>query len=121
MAVAISYGKVEPLQGNRQKIETSRIIKVAADKVVKLDPDNDLGWHVLGRWHMALAGVNSFQRALAQLAYGKLPESTYEEAAHCFEKAIALNPNRLMHYIELDAFTPIWGGPMRHELSLARV
>ena len=39
---------------------------------------------------------------MAQVAYGKqLPDSTYEEAVSCFEKAIELNPNRLMHYIEL--------------------
>ncbi len=101
LAVAISYGKIEPLQGNREKFEDSRIIKAAADKVIKLDPGSDLGWHVLGRWHMALADVNAFERALAQMAYGKLPESTYEDAARCFEKAIELNPNRLMHYIEL--------------------
>jgi len=37
---------------------------------------------------------------LAQLTYGELPDSTYEDAARCFEKAIELNPNRLMHYIE---------------------
>ncbi len=101
LAVAISYGKLQPLEGNREKIEASRIIKVAADKAVKLNPSSDIGWHVLGRWHMALADLNVFQRALAQVAYGKLPDSTYEEAAQCFEKAIELNPNRLMHYVEL--------------------
>jgi tetratricopeptide (TPR) repeat protein len=101
LAVAISYGKLQPLEGNREKIEASRIIKVAADKALKLDPTSDLGWHILGRWHMALADVNAFQRTMAQIAYGKLPDSTYEEAAHCFEKAIEINPNRLMHYIEL--------------------
>jgi tetratricopeptide (TPR) repeat protein len=101
LAVAISYGKLELLESNREKFEASRIIKNAADKVIELDPGNDLAWHVLGRWHMALADVNAFERALATVAYGKLPESTYQEAARCFEKAIALNPNRLMHYIEL--------------------
>jgi tetratricopeptide (TPR) repeat protein len=101
LAVAISYGKLEPLQGSREKFEASRIIKAAADKVIEVDPSSDLAWHVLGRWHMALADVNAFERALAAMAYGKLPESTYEEAASCFEKAIAINPNRLMHYIEL--------------------
>src|ERR1700732_4299089 len=101
LAVAISYGKLQPLEGNREKIEASRIITVAADKALKLDPTSDLGWHILGRWHMALADVNAFQRAMAQIAYGKLPDSTYEEAAQCFEKAIEINPNRLMHYIEL--------------------
>ncbi|MBV8101722.1 MAG: tetratricopeptide repeat protein [Verrucomicrobia bacterium] len=35
------------------------------------------------------------------LALGGLPSATFEEAATCFEKAIQLNPNRLMHYIAL--------------------
>jgi tetratricopeptide (TPR) repeat protein len=102
LAVAISCGKLQPLESSRERIAASQLIKESADKVIRLDPNSDLGWHVLGRWHLALAEINSFQRALAQLTYGlKLPESSYEEAAHCFEKAIALNPSRLMHYIEL--------------------
>jgi tetratricopeptide (TPR) repeat protein len=102
LAVAISYGKLQPLQGNWDKIQASHIIKEAADKVVKLDPRNDLGWHVLGRWHQGIADVSPAKRALAQVIYGEvLPQSTYEEAAQCFQKAIELNPNRLMHYIEL--------------------
>jgi tetratricopeptide (TPR) repeat protein len=101
LAVAISYGKLEPLEGNREKLDGARIIKEAADKVIKLDPSNDLAWHVLGRWHVAFAEISAFERALAQVAYGKLPDSTYDDAARCFEKAIELNPNRPMHYIEL--------------------
>ncbi|MBV8142402.1 MAG: tetratricopeptide repeat protein [Verrucomicrobia bacterium] len=102
LAVAISYGKLEPFEGNREKIESSRVIKSAVDRAIKLEPGSDLAWHVLGRWHAALAEVNGFERAMAQVVYGKvLPDSTYQEAAQCFEKAIELNPNRLMHYIEL--------------------
>jgi tetratricopeptide (TPR) repeat protein len=101
LAVAISYGKLQPLEGMKERLEASQSIKNAADKVIKLDPTSDLGWHVLGRWHMAFAEVGPVKRALAQFIYGKLPDSTYEDAARCFEKAIELNPNRLMHYIEL--------------------
>jgi Flp pilus assembly protein TadD len=51
---------------------------------------------------MAIADVSSFQRTMAQVMYREvLPQSTYGEALTCFEKAIELNPNRLMHYIEL--------------------
>jgi Tfp pilus assembly protein PilF len=77
------------------------IVKDSIDKAIKLDPRNDLGWHVLGRWHERLAEINPVVRAMAQVAFGKLPDSTHEEAVTCFEKAIALNPNRLMHYVEL--------------------
>ena len=50
---------------------------------------------------ISLADIGGVKRALAQIKYGKLPPAKYEDAVRCFEKAIALNPNRLMHYIEL--------------------
>jgi tetratricopeptide (TPR) repeat protein len=99
LALAISYGKMLPIEGTKQQIANSRLIKIAVDKVIALDPDNDLAWHVLGRWYLALADVGTVKRALAQVAYGKLPPAKYEDAVRCFEKAMALNP--LMHYIEL--------------------
>jgi tetratricopeptide (TPR) repeat protein len=101
LALAISYGKMLPLEGTRQRIATLALIKTAADRVITLDPNNDLAWHILGRWYLALAEVGTVKRALARIAYGKLPPAKYEDAVRCFEKAIALNPNRLMHYIEL--------------------
>jgi tetratricopeptide (TPR) repeat protein len=101
LALAISYGKMLPLEGTKQQIATLRLIKIAADKVITLDPNSDLAWHILGRRYLALADVGTVKRALAQVAYGKLPAAKYEDAVRCFQKAIALNPNRLMHYIEL--------------------
>jgi len=101
LAVAISYGKMLPFEGTEQRIANSRLIKVAVDKVIALDPTNDLACHVLGRWYLALAEVSTVKRVFAQVVYSKLPPAKYEDAVRCFEKAIALNPNRLMHYIEL--------------------
>jgi tetratricopeptide (TPR) repeat protein len=103
LAVAISYGKLQAFEGNRQRFEAVHIIKDAVDKVIELDPHNDLAWHVLGRWYKGLAEVDAFHRALAQAAFGGLPAATYEEAATCFEKAIQLNPKRFIHYIELGS------------------
>jgi tetratricopeptide (TPR) repeat protein len=100
LAVAISYGKVQPYEGYRQRFDAVHVIKNAADKTLELDPHNDLGWHVLGRWYQGLAEVDPLHRALAQ-ALGGLPPATFQDAATCFEKAIQLNPNRLMHYIAL--------------------
>jgi tetratricopeptide (TPR) repeat protein len=101
LAVAISYGKLQPLASTKEKVETARIIKSEADKTIKLDPRSDLAWHVLGRWNMGYAEVTGVKRALAELVYGKLPAPTYEDAAKCFEEAIELKPDRLIHYIEL--------------------
>src|SRR6187401_2903420 len=40
LALAISYGKILPLEGTKQQIAGSRLIKVAVDKVIALDPTN---------------------------------------------------------------------------------
>ncbi len=90
-----------PLDGKKEQVENSRRIKIAVDKALKLDPQNDLAWFVLGRWHQGYAELSGIRRKLGEVLYGKLPESTDADAAHCFEKAIAANPDRLIHYIEL--------------------
>ena len=101
LSLAISLGKLLPLQGNKEQFANSPRIKATAEKVIALDPGNDLAWQIVGRWYLNLADVGTVKRALAQVAYGKLPPAKYEDAERCFLKAIELNPNRLMHYIEL--------------------
>jgi len=100
LAVAISVGKLQPFEDYQQKFDSVHVIKDAVDRVTELDPNNDLGWHVLGRWYQGLAEVDPLHRALAQ-QMGGLPPATFQQAATCFEKAIQLNPHRLMHYIAL--------------------
>jgi tetratricopeptide (TPR) repeat protein len=101
LSPAITYGKMLPLQGSKEQVDASPCIKAATDRAIRLDPRNDVAWHVLGRWHQALANVSGLKRALGGLIYGKLPTTTNEAAVDCFEKAIAINPNRLRNYIEL--------------------
>src|ERR1700722_4582219 len=101
LSPAISYGKMVPLQGIKEQIESARRIKEAVDKAIKLDPRNDLAWDVLGRWNKVLADVNGLKRAVGSLLFGELPTGSNAEAVLCFQKAIEINPNRLMHYIEL--------------------
>src|ERR1700737_3025514 len=57
LALAISCGKLLPLQGPKEQTEAAHVIKDAADKAIKLDPQNDLAWHVLGGWHMCSPGA----------------------------------------------------------------
>src|SRR5678816_4283052 len=101
LALAISYGKRLPLEETKQQVANSRLIKIAVDKSIALNPTNDLSWQVLGRWYRGVADVSPLKRAFGQIKYGKLPSAKYEDAVCCFEKAIELNPNRLMHCIEL--------------------
>ena len=101
LSIAICWGKLTPLLGNREKVAASRKIKVSAEQAVKLDPGNDYAWHLLGRWHQALANMGGTTRALAKLIYGELPAASNEQAIACFKKAMAINPKRLVHVVEL--------------------
>lgn len=101
LSPAITYGKMLPFEGAKAQVEISPLIKAAAEKAIKLDPRNDTAWHVLGRWHQVLANVGMVKRALGGLIYGRLPVTTNEAAVKCFTRAIAINPRRPRHYIEL--------------------
>jgi tetratricopeptide (TPR) repeat protein len=101
LAVAITYARMLPLLSKKEQVEDSRKIKDAADRALRLNSRNDLAWYVLGRWHQVLADVGTVKRMLGGLIYGSLPTTTNENAVDCFKKAIALNPGRLMNYVEL--------------------
>ncbi len=101
LSPAISYGKMLPSMGSKEQVDASPRIKEAVDRTLKLNPKNDTAWHILGRWNRVLADMNPLKRMLAGALYGNLPVTTNEAAEKCLLKAIAINPNRLMHYIEL--------------------
>jgi tetratricopeptide (TPR) repeat protein len=101
LSVAICWGKLIPLLGNREKVAASRQVKASADRAVKLDPNNDYAWHILGRWHQAMANVGPATRVVVKMIYGALPAASNEEAIDCLKKALKINPKRLVHVIEL--------------------
>ncbi len=101
LGLAICYGKIAFLQPARTQVEMSRLIKEEVDAALELDPADDLAWHVLGRWNYELANFNPALKFLAQTIYGKFPGATNERAVECFEKAVALNPHRVLNHVEL--------------------
>jgi tetratricopeptide (TPR) repeat protein len=101
LSPAISYGKMLPFMGSKDQVNASPKIKASVDRALQLNPSNDTAWHVLGRWNRVLASINPVKRVLAKALYGDLPVTTNESAEKCLLKAIAINPNRCIHHIEL--------------------
>lgn len=101
LAPAITLGKMLPYMPVKEQVSASPKIKESVDKALAIDPENDTAWHILGRWNRVLAEISSPKRFFASLIYGQLPKGSIDEAEHDMKKAIALNPRRLMHYIEL--------------------
>jgi tetratricopeptide (TPR) repeat protein len=101
LAPAITLGKMLPYMPTKEQVSASPKIKESVDKALAIDPHNDTAWHILGRWNRVLAEVSSTKRFLANIIYGQLPKGSIDDAEQDMKKAIALNPRRLMHYIEL--------------------
>lgn len=109
LSLAIVYGKISFLRSARERMEYSRFIKDEAQKAIGLDPENDLAWHVLGRWNYEVANLSGPVKFFAQTLYGKMPDASTEKALECFQKAVALNPNRLANEAELGRTLALLG------------
>jgi tetratricopeptide (TPR) repeat protein len=101
LAPAITLGKMLPYMPTKEQVSASPRIKESVDKALAIDPRNDTAWHILGRWNRVLSEISSAKRFFANLIYGQLPKGSIDEAEQDMKKAIAINPHRLMHYIEL--------------------
>ena len=101
LTLAIAVGRVALMEGGKKKVELSKEVKTEAEATIKLNPDNDIAYHVLGRWNREVANLSGILKAFAKVLYGGLPPASREKAAELFEKAVALNPNYVNHHFEL--------------------
>jgi tetratricopeptide (TPR) repeat protein len=101
LALAISYGRLAPFLDNKTKMSYGGLVKTHADLALSLNPNDDLTYHVLGAWNYEFSNLNPILRAIASALYGSLPNASNEEAVQDFQKALALNPNRISSHVEL--------------------
>ena len=101
LAVAICYGRLLDFMPAREKVEYSRKVKVYTEKAIDLDPSSDYAWHMLGRWHRAVANTNPFLKGFVKVVYGGLPSASVDEAADSLRKAAELRHDRVSHHVEL--------------------
>ena len=99
--LSAAMGKRALMLGKKEQIELSRKIKAEIEKAIELDPQNDLAYHALGRWHRRMAEIGGVKRALGGLLYGDIPRGTFEESEKCFKQAIEIKPDYTNHYLEL--------------------
>ena len=101
LSVAIAHGRLATYSDTRTKVEFSRFIKTDAERALELDPNYAWAHHVLGRWHYEIASLGSVARWFAKLIYGGLPPASYADAETHLKKAIQLDPDNLIHHLEL--------------------
>ncbi len=101
LCVAVTYAKNFPYTDNATMVNWSKAIKSECEIAIALDPKQDIGYYLLGRWHFGVANMNFFLKALVKVIYGGLPTASNAEAIKYFKQAIELNPDRIIHHFEL--------------------
>ncbi len=100
-SVSAAIGKEVLLQGKKKQINAAKEVREIIDKAIELDPENDLAWHALGRWHRRMDEIGGAKRLFGSILYGSIPKGTFAESEKALEKAIEINPNYGNHYLEL--------------------
>ncbi|GIL73960.1 hypothetical protein Vretimale_5093 [Volvox reticuliferus] len=102
VAACVSRGRLALHMDNRTKVQLARQAQDDVRTALELEPNNDVAHHLLGRWNYEMASVNAVVRTLIQMLYGtSLMAGSYREAALCYETAVRIRPNYLIHRVEL--------------------
>ena len=101
LGVCVAKGRLALFTDNKTKVKLAKEAHEAAHNAVKFGPENDIAWHVTGRWHAEMAKLNVVVRTIVKVMYGTSLESgSKEDALRAYKRAIELAPERLIHYVE---------------------
>jgi len=99
---SIAVGRIALKAGAKERMRLAKQIRWSADVAVEHDPNNDLAYHVLGRWHRRLSDLSWIEKGFANIFLGGVPnDATKKNAVANFKKAIAIRPEKISHHLEL--------------------
>jgi Tfp pilus assembly protein PilF len=102
VCLAVAYGRAQMFSNeNREKVELGKLLKESLDNALKIDPNDDMALHVMGRYEWSMANLNGITKMYVKMMYGALAPGSAENAEKLFKRCIELNPNRLIHKVEL--------------------
>jgi len=100
--LSIALGRVALDASAKKRIQLSKEIKKEVDLAIKYDPNDDIAYHVLGRWHRKLSNLSWIEKTFANMFLGGVPEeASNENALKNFKRAIEIHPEHINHHLEL--------------------
>lgn len=101
--LAQALGLVALDAGTRERVQLSEEIRKEALAAIEADSSYAGGWHVLGRWHKGVMQLSGAGRFFARTFLGGevLGEASWEGATRHLERASELEPERIVHHLEL--------------------
>lgn len=98
--LAIALGAQAKYTDTETQVRQSREIKESIEKAINLDPDDDIAYLVLSRWHYKISELGFLARTFANIVYGELPKASLDKAEKLLLQAIGLR-DRISHRYNL--------------------
>jgi tetratricopeptide (TPR) repeat protein len=102
-AVAAAVGLASLTEGRKERIRRAQVVRDEALRALQLNPRHDGAYHILGRWNAEIMRLSGFSRFFARsfLGAGVFRQASWEEAIADLQRAVALDPGRIYHRLEL--------------------
>eukprot|EP00055_Hartaetosiga_balthica_P002472 m.4098 g.4098 ORF g.4098 m.4098 type:complete len:311 (-) comp2168_c1_seq1:1051-1983(-) len=91
----IITGSMTDYVGLNEKLKCGEEFKEHVEIAIRLDPDDSLLSHLLGRWCFEVAGLSWIEKRACAALFGTPPEATYDDA--------------LRHLLKAEKLSPQWG------------
>jgi tetratricopeptide (TPR) repeat protein len=103
--LAKAIGRHALTLGTRDRVKFAGEVRKEALESIKLDSINPGALHVMGMWNANIMRLSGFSRFMAKnLLGGKtFGEANWDDAAKYLERAAALEPDRIVHALDLAA------------------
>ncbi|WP_373063952.1 hypothetical protein [Gemmatimonas sp.] len=98
-----AVGRTALAANPRDRVKYALDVRNEALKALQLQPKHPGALHVLGVWNAEVMRLNGFMRAVVKTFLGGqvLGSASWAEAIRYMELAVAAEPNRLVHYLDL--------------------
>lgn len=84
---AILLNATSSLKGTKEKVLQVLNIRNHMEKAIEYAPTDATSYYLLGEWHYSCNQVTWWERKIASIAFGKLPDADMDTALNMFEKA----------------------------------
>jgi tetratricopeptide (TPR) repeat protein len=102
-ALSMALGRAALTKGQRDRLSDAVEIHDAAVRALTIAPDHDGAHHVLGLWNAEVMRISGFKRFMAKNILGAkvLGKAKWDSALVHLERAVALDPSRIYHRLDL--------------------
>lgn len=104
-SLAKALGRRALSLGAKERVKFAGEVRKEALEALALDSTNAGAMHVMGRWHANIMRLSGFSRFMARNVLGgkTFGEANWKDAIAMMQRASSLEPDRIVHRLELAA------------------